>query len=73
MPRSKYRSLYLATAPGWAPSQEKNSIRGREGDSDWFWEEADVCEGESESLTEGGEGNGAETGQGAAGVSENGA
>lgn len=44
----------MATGPGWAPSQEKKRRRGREVDakSDWFWEEAGGCEGESESNGE---------------------
>lgn len=47
MPRSKYISVYLATVPGWAPSQEKKRRIGRleEAACVWcvFWDVRGVC------------------------------
>lgn len=53
MPRSRYRSLYLDTAPGCAPSQEKKRRSGRQVEAglDRF-REVGVCGDESESKRE---------------------
>lgn len=50
MPRSRYKSLYLATAPGWAPSQQKKTRRGREVES--VCEDVHKSNGETEGSAE---------------------
>lgn len=52
MPLSRYISVYLATAAGWAPSQERKRRSGRVlgAESDWcvFWEDRGVLESKGE-------------------------
>lgn len=65
MPRSRYRSLYLATAPGWAPSQQKKTRRGRAVES--VCEDVHESNGETEDSAEEGSLKG-EAGMGQQGV-----